>query len=142
MKFLRILAVLLVFTFPFGLGAKVEETWVRHATVVKVVDGDTVDLAVDLGYNVTFTDRFRLEGIDTPEVYGVKKTSEEYKRGQKASTFAKEWVTGQEGRVLVRSARNRGKYGRWLATIYAADGEGKSLNVQLVESGNAIYRKY
>jgi micrococcal nuclease len=135
-------AALLIISLVQYAQAKVEETWVRHATVVKVVDGDTMDLDVNLGYRVTFSDRFRLYGIDTPEVYGVKKTSEEYQKGLKASAFAKEWVAKQEGKVLVRSAKDRGKYGRWLATIYAADGEGESLNDLLVSSGNAVYRKY
>ena len=48
------------------------------ATVGRVVDGDTVDVVIDLGFKITTNQRIRLEGINTPETYSVKKDSEEY----------------------------------------------------------------
>ena len=47
------------------------------AEVVRVVDGDTVDVLIDLGLNVFTKERIRLFGINTPETYGVKKGSAE-----------------------------------------------------------------
>jgi len=87
------------------------------ATCERVVDGDTVDLAVDLGFRVTFRDRFRILGIDTPEVYAVAKDSEEYAAGKRASDWLREKIEGK--RVFIRTHKDsRGKYGRWLAEVF------------------------
>ena len=109
------------------------------AKVVRVVDGDTVDLCVDLGFRVQFTDRFRVHGIDAPETYGVSKDSEEYKKG----TLAKEWLESQirGSTVLVRTDRDkRGKFGRWLAEIFLTDGT--NIGAEMIKLGYASeYKK-
>ena len=51
------------------------------AALMGVVDGDTVDVTVDLGFRIHREIRLRLAGIDTHETYGVSKDSEEYRRG-------------------------------------------------------------
>ena len=65
--------------------------------VLKVVDGDTLDLEIDLGFNVRIKERIRLYGVDTPEVFGAAASSE----GAAASDFTKKWVeehTAKAGR--------------------------------------------
>lgn len=117
-----------------------QEDWVRVARVVKVVDGDTVKLDVDLGYKIHFVDNFRLADVDTPEVYGVKKDSEQYKAGKAASAFTKQWLADHddaEGNVIVVSKKDEGKYGRWIITIWPISGKGKSLNQALLDAGHA-----
>ena len=52
-----------------------------RARLERVVDGDTIDVLIELGFYVTLRERVRLEGIDTPEIYRVPKDSEEYKKG-------------------------------------------------------------
>ena len=80
-----------------------------EATVVKIIDGDTVDLAVDLGFHITLTDRFRLYGINTPET--------NTKEGKIAKAVV-ERLSPVGSIVKIKTHKDkRGKYGRWLATI-------------------------
>lgn len=108
----------------------------QEAEVLRVVDGDTIDLLVNLGYGVFFRVRVRLFGVDTPETYGVKKTSDEYKAGKIATQFTKDWVKYYDDKVTVCGNHGTGKYGRWLMEI-CPPAEGKSLNKALIDSGNA-----
>ena len=105
-----------------------------RAEVLRWVDGDTVDLLVDLGFTVLVRQRFRLLGIDTPEVRGVERED-----GLRASAFA-EALAPVGSTVLVRSHKT-GKYGRWLGEIWPL-GEGSgdplpSVNDALVDAGHA-----
>ena len=92
-----------------------------RAEVLRVVDGDTMELRCDLGQGSYRLDRYRLYKIDTPEVYGVKKESAEYIAGKKASAFA-ESLLPPGRQIWVQTVKEkgvdaRGKYGRYLATI-------------------------
>jgi micrococcal nuclease len=99
-----------------------EPAYTYKATVVRWVDGDTVDLKVDLGFYLTFTDRFRLYGIDTPE------------RGQvhhdEAWHFAQQQAP-EGSQVVVATYPIREKYGRFLADIHPA-GADDTVNGRLV----------
>ena len=108
-----------------------------EGVVTRVVDGDTIDLTICLGFDVSVNIRVRLFGIDTPEVHGVKKVSEEYKKGVKASEFVHEWLINNGSDVVVETFKQKkGKYGRWIARIYSKD-ESSILNEDLLASGNA-----
>ena len=101
------------------------------ATVLKVIDGDTVDLDVDLGFDVHAKMRFRLAGIDAPEL----RTAE--------GKTARNWLVlnlavGREVVVCTEKDRKE-KYGRYLATIFPVDGS-MSINDKMVEAGHA--KKY
>lgn len=87
------------------------------AKLIRVVDGDTVDLTLDLGFNTFINHRFRLHGVDTPEVFGVKKGSEEYEKGIKAKNRVAELLEGKNIKVETFKDR-KDKYGRYLAVIY------------------------
>jgi len=105
--------------------------WVFYGKVVKVVDGDTLDVDTDLGFDIKKVQRFRLYGIDTPETYGVKKSSEEYKAGMLAKNRVKELLSGKEVKV-VSYKNKKGKYGRYLSFVYLP-GEELSINDLLLE---------
>nr|VFK06263.1 MAG: nuclease homologue [Candidatus Kentron sp. LPFa] len=89
----------------------------------RVVDGDTIDLVVDLGFRISIDVRVRLAGLDAPERYTDA--------GKKATARLKELAP----RITSLSTRKTGKYGRWLGTLY--DEEGNDLNAQLIREGHA-----
>ncbi|WP_321346031.1 thermonuclease family protein [uncultured Draconibacterium sp.] len=111
------------------------------ATVDRVVDGDTIDLVIDLGFKITTFQRIRLRGINTPETYNVKKDSEEYKNGMKAKAFVIERISNNDNEVIVETDKEVGKFGRYIGIIRLADNE-QSLNDELVEKGYAVYAEY
>lgn len=111
--------------------------------VIKVVDGDTVDLMVDLGFYHYVTKRFRLWGIDAPE-----KEKETLEAGKTAQKFVEDWFAIHSTKKLrVRSRKMNGssedKYGRWVGDIYFVESGGiltlpVSLSDQMIEKGLAI----
>lgn len=89
------------------------------AIIQKVVDGDTIEINIDLGLSAwVHNEKIRLYGIDTPEVYGVKKGSAEWERGNLASEFVKKYVIEKDEVVIETIKDKREKYGRYLALIY------------------------
>lgn len=102
-----------------------------RAELAEVVDGDTVDLTVDLGFHTYKNIRVRLQGVDTNEIFGVRKESTEYKRGMKQKEFVEEFLNvEQEWGLEFVSAEESGKYGRWIGDIHVSD---KSLTQALCE---------
>lgn len=96
--------------------------WFRfQARLDRVVDGDTMDLLVDLGFRTRKRVRVRVKGIDTAEIYGVKKGSEEYRRGTQHSEFARNWFEENAGDedwpFILATEKDHGKYGRWPGRI-------------------------
>lgn len=112
------------------------------ATVTRVVDGDTLDLTIDLGLDVLHNHRVRLYGIDTPEIFGVPKDSGEYARGSEASDYVRSNCEGRRVRIKtikLKRGSKRGKYGRYLVIVFFKTGETwHNLNQQLVELGMAL----
>ena len=112
-----------------------------QARLDRVVDGDTVDLVVDLGFRTRKTVRMRVRGIDTAEVYGVEKGSEEYQRGTQHSNFARTWFDENAGDeewpcVLV-TEKDHGKYGRWPGRIVSKS-TGNVYNEDVVDAFPAV----
>ena len=89
------------------------------AFIKNVVDGDTLEIDIDLGLYVWIHgEKIRLYGINTPEVFGVKKDSAEWKLGNKASVFVKQ-VLKEKDEIIVETVKDkREKYGRYLAVVY------------------------
>jgi len=91
-----------------------------RARTEHVVDGDTMDVTVDLGFHITRRVRLRLAGVDTHETYGVDHNSEEYQRGKRETEWVRRWLQqaadGRQWPLLVRTEK-KGKYGRYLAEI-------------------------
>ncbi len=100
------------------------------ATLDRVVDGDTVDIHIDLGFTITTKQRVRLSGLNAPE--------HNTEAGQKTIAYVKEWFDGHDHEFIVRSRKPGGgdKYGRYLAIIL--DTKGTSLNGDLCKSGHAV----
>lgn len=97
-------------------------------TVIRVIDGDTVDCSVDLGFEVSVKQRFRLMGINAPET----KTPE----GKKAKARLQELMP--EGAVMfVKTFKDKKeKYGRYLGRFY--DDDGHEVNERMVLEGLAV----
>lgn len=90
-----------------------------QAEIQKVIDGDTYKIDIDLGLSVWMRgEHVRLFGVDTPEVYGVKKDSEEYQKGKAASDFVKSLIKKGTLAVIETIKDEKGKYGRYLAVVY------------------------
>ena len=96
-----------------------------------MVDGDTVDLDLDLGFSITLRQRVRLIGVDAPELRS--KDPAEKAKGQESQAFVAQWFQ-QPGAVLVRTTKEE-KYGRMLADCYREGAP--SLVTELLERGLA-----
>lgn len=116
------------------------DLWQYRADIERVVDGDTIDLSIDLGFGVILTGdeaRVRLRDVNTAEIYGTSKDSEEYATGQRQKEFVEEWVAqgaNQEWPFLIETRKDdeRGKYGRWLAVIIRRT-DNANLNEDLID---------
>lgn len=109
--------------------------------VERIVDGDTIDVIIDLGFKITTNQRIRLQGINTPETYNVKKDSEEHKKGMAAKNFVVQRIEANKFEAIVETNKYTGKYGRYIGIIWLADNT-TSLNDELVEKGFAVVAHY
>ena len=104
--------------------------------LVKIIDGDTIDVNLDLGFDVVLKkQRIRLFGINTPE--SRTRDLEEKKHGLAAKARLGELIEAADT-LIIKTAidgKARGKYGRILGTVYA---DNKSVNDILVDEGHAI----
>lgn len=99
------------------------------ATVLKIVDGDTVDLRVDCGFRLFVEDRFRFYGINAPELANAPAGPD-----AKAALAA---MIPVGSAIVVETMKPKDKYGRWLGILHTA-GEAASVNDRMVASGNAV----
>ena len=104
------------------------------AVVTNVVDGDTLDVNISLGFHLFAHIRMRLARINTPETYGVKRDSDEYRAGMKAKAYVIDNVELQD--VLIRTEKT-GKFGRWIAEVFYGEDFSINLNDELVSHGLA-----
>lgn len=100
--------------------------------VVKVVDGDTVDLLIDLGFSLLKKERVRVAGIDTPESRTRDKKEKVY--GLEAKAYLQGILENAE-KIIVETEKD-GKYGRMLGWLYVDDND-QSVNHLLIEAGYA-----
>jgi len=111
----------------------------RVLDVTKVIDGDTVDLLVDLGFRVCVNQRFRLLGVNTPEIY--RPVSEQEKlAGLKCKTYLEECLLVHRSTLVVKSYKTD-VYGRYLGEIFYKDevsGQFVSVNSLMVEFVNKL----
>ena len=107
----------------------------RIKKVTNVVDGDTIDVEIDLGFSVSYAQRLRLAGIDTPESRTTDKA--EKVLGLEAKEYLKSKVKDAKD-VIVKTEKpdSSEKYGRILGWVYV-DGSTKSVNEQMIEDGYA-----
>ena len=110
-----------------------------QARLERVVDGDTVDLMVDCGYGIYTLQRFRLAGIDCPE---LRRGSEEQKAaGRAAKEFVEELLGQYDKLFIVTEKDKKDGFGRYIAHLYNITGE-VYLNELIVLQGHAVYKEY
>ena len=108
--------------------------FIYSAKLLRVVDGDTSDAMINLGFNTWVKKRIRFMGVDTWECR--TRDLEEKKRGLAAKSFTKHLLEdSDEGKFLVKS-HGVGKYGRVLGELFVK-GHVKSVNTLLKEHGHA-----
>jgi len=111
----------------------------RVVEINRVVDGDTIDVTIDLGFDLFKKERVRVAGVDTPE----KRTRdlEEKELGIHATDWLKEKLDGAisgDDDLIIRTelVGGMGKYGRLLGWLYIGDSD-LSLNEQMIDEGYA-----
>jgi micrococcal nuclease len=107
----------------------------RVKQILKVVDGDTIDVVIDLGFDISFTSRVRLAGIDTPE----SRTTDTREKilGVEVKEYLKKALEGATDIVIrTEKADSSEKYGRILGWLFVNKQTG-SLNMELVNKGYA-----
>jgi len=102
--------------------------------VKRVVDGDTIDVVLDLGFDILHKSRVRLYGIDTPE--SRTRNLDEKARGKMAGTYLKEAVEkGEKVVIQTKLKDSRGKYGRVLGNVVV---DGVNINEAMIENFLAV----
>ena len=103
--------------------------------ITRVVDGDTVDAEIDLGFDTFIKDRIRLMGLDTPE--SRTRNKKEKALGLAAKAYLKELLRENKGDIILRTSKEgKGKFGRILGTLLIYDGM-TSVNQMLIDEGHA-----
>ena len=115
------------------------DKYIYRAKLDRVVDGDTVDALIDVGFDIWFKKRIRFKGVDTWE--SRTRNLEEKALGLKAKARTKdllEKVSSKPGYFRIKSY-GLGKYGRVLADVFIIDKDGKQWNVNetLISEGHA-----
>lgn len=107
----------------------------RVKKVTGVVDGDTIDVDIDLGFSISYSQRVRLAGIDTPE----SRTTDKFEKtlGLESKEYLKTKLKDAKDVVIkTQKPDSSEKYGRILGWLYV-DGATKSINEQMIEDGYA-----
>ena len=108
------------------------------AKLLRVIDGDTIDCVIDLGFDVRLKERVRLKGIDTPEVR--TRDLEEKAKGLAAKERVQKAFQYSNDFTIITELDKKGKYGRILGTIMLPDRK-ISLNQMLLDEGHAeVYK--
>ena len=104
----------------------------RVSKVTKVVDGDTIDVIIDLGFDIMYKSRVRLFGIDTPESRTRDKVEKKY--GLLAKEFLKSHL---KGKIVIKTHKDSetGKFGRILGEIFV---NGININELMCKKGHAV----
>ena len=115
------------------------EKYIYKAKLDRVVDGDTVDALIDVGFDIWFKKRIRFNGVDTWE--SRTRNLEEKALGLKAKARTKELleeVSSKSGYFRIKSY-GLGKYGRVIADVFIEDKDGKQWNINqtLISEGHA-----
>ena len=109
-----------------------QHQWVYPARCLRIVDGDTLDLIVDVGYYLTRRDHFRLLDVDAPELRGIERPA-----GLAAQQFVREWIVdaGIGGWPLViQTAKDPDNFGRYLCHLWRVS-DGRNLAEDIRAAG-------
>lgn len=100
--------------------------------IIKIVDGDTLDVLIDLGFGVTIKQRVRLYGIDAPE--SITSDGKEKKIGLESKEYLRNWLSEKED-LIIKTLKDD-KYGRILAKITSRDNN-SCVNDDMIKYGYA-----
>ena len=101
--------------------------------VERVVDGDTIDVVLDLGFDILYKSRVRLYGIDTPE--SRTRNKDEKARGKMAAAFLKDAINnGKQVVIQTKLKDSRGKFGRVLGDVVV---DGININQSMIDNYHA-----
>ena len=106
--------------------------------VKRVVDGDTMDVVLDLGFDILHKCRVRLSGIDTPE--SRTRNLDEKARGKLSKAFLQECIKGRKVVLKTKLKDSRGKFGRVIAEVWAELEEGslRNINDLMIKERHAV----
>ena len=103
-----------------------------QAKIDRVIDGDTCDIIVNVGFSILLQERFRLYGINAPETRTRDRA--EKKRGLEAKRWLIDRLTDKD--IIIRTHKDKkGKFGRYLATLFV---DGENVNQEMVDKGLAV----
>jgi micrococcal nuclease len=105
----------------------------ENVEVLNVYDADTITVKVFLGFNIDFTMKVRLYGINAPELRG-----EERVNGLIARDYLRDRILGKKIKIETLQDK-QGKFGRYLAVVWLNQ---KNINNELVDKKYATYRQY
>lgn len=111
------------------------EDYVRNAKLIRVIDGDTVEINIDLGFKVWLTVKARLFGIDCPEKTGITKEA-----GLAAERATRDWFARCGEKIIVKTHLDKtDSFGRVLVEVlHPFEIEDRNLADYLVKTGHAI----
>ena len=89
-----------------------QDFFIRRGKLHRAIDGDTISVDVDMGFNITQRIRFRLYGVDTPE-----RGHPDFESATNYMLDLLDQVVDDQGYFVLKSHKVTGKYGRWLAEI-------------------------
>jgi micrococcal nuclease len=99
---------------------KLKDDFIYEAEVLNIVDGDTIDVLIDLGFDTYQKHRVRLAGIDAYETSLRGDTTEEQKhKGIEGKQFLIKHILGEH--VKIYSHKEKGKFGRYIVFVYAPE---------------------
>jgi micrococcal nuclease len=114
--------------------------YVRYAIVERIVDGDTIDCTVELGWHTSVSARFRFVELNTAEIRGAER-----EEGLADMAYVQDWISVGE-KIIIESHKDpKGGFGRWAARIWVynhVDDEWFDFNFHLVNMGIAEESKY
>ena len=135
-KLFQVLAVALMLLPSLGVAedGPTEPAFLYRANVVNIVDGDTIDVDIDLGFYILIRNqRIRLVGIDAPEKRGDAR-----EEGKAATAFLENLIVGKS--IILKTIKGRDEadrddsFGRWLGIVYL---DGKDINQAMIDAGHA-----
>lgn len=113
------------------------DLYTYNAEVIRVIDGDTIRLDIDLGLRVHTTQNIRVLDVDTPELRSKNINERQHARDAKA--FARSMLpTGKKVKIETHKA---GKYGRWLANIFFEHTDGNRYNLAVLLRHNGYQKR-
>ncbi len=109
--------------------------YIYNGTVIRVIDGDSVWLEVDVGFHMSYKYNFRLGGINTPEL----RSSDPVEKAKAYDAKARLQELLPVGQHVTVATGKPGKYGRWIADLFLDFGPNQQhINQMLVDEGHAV----